>query len=49
MENAILIIILLSVVFGIVLYLVRAKRRGQKCIGCPHSKVCCRKCNKNKR
>ena len=40
MENAIVILILLGIVAGVVAYLVRAKRRGQTCIGCPYSKQC---------
>lgn len=40
MENAIIILILLAIVGGIVAFLVRAKRRGQTCIGCPYSKQC---------
>jgi hypothetical protein len=40
MENYILAIILGAIVFGIVFYLIRAKRNGQKCIGCPSSKEC---------
>ena len=44
MENYIVGGILLLIVgFGI-FYLVRAKRRGDKCIGCPHAKACGGKC-----
>lgn len=45
MKNAIIILILLAVIGGIVFYLIRAKRRGQKCIGCPYAK----ECTKNKK
>ena len=41
MENAIIIGILLAIAGGVVAYLIRAKERGQKCIGCPH----CNQCN----
>ncbi len=44
MENVIIVLILLAVVTGIIVYLVRAKRRGQTCIGCPYAKKCGGKC-----
>ncbi len=47
MENVIVIIILLAIVVGIIWYLVRAKKRGEKCIGCPYAKQCNSKCNGN--
>ena len=34
MENWIIALILVAVVAAIVVYLVRAKKRGEKCIGC---------------
>ncbi len=40
MENAILIFILIAIVAGIIWYLVRAKKRGEKCVGCPYAKQC---------
>ncbi len=40
MENFIIILILLAIVGGIVRYLWKAKKRGDKCIGCPHAKGC---------
>ena len=50
MENIIVILILILIVFGISIYLIRAKKRGKKCIGCPHAKLCQNKlnCNHNK-
>ena len=33
---------------GAVAYIIRAKKRGQKCVGCPYSKECGNKCNCNK-
>ena len=42
------IIAIVLIVGGAVFYLVRAKRRGQKCVGCPYSKECGGKCNCNK-
>ncbi len=40
LENIIIIVALLLIVGGAAWYVVRAKRKGQKCIGCPHSKTC---------
>ena len=40
MENIIIAIILIAIVVGIVLYLIRAKKRGVKCIGCPYANQC---------
>ena len=45
MENAIIIIILAAIVGGIIWYLIRAKRRGEKCIGCPYARECGGNCN----
>lgn len=45
MENVIIIVILLAIAVGIIWYLVRAKKHGEKCIGCPYSKQCCGKSN----
>ena len=45
MKNAILIIILAVIAIAIVLYLLKAKKQGQKCIGCPYAKECGGKCN----
>ena len=44
MENYIVIGILAAIVGAVVLYLVRAKKRGEKCIGCPYAKACGEKC-----
>lgn len=49
MENFILGLILLAIVFLAVGYIVRAKKRGDKCIGCPHSKGCEGTCQTNKK
>ena len=40
MENYIIVAILALIIGAIVFYLVRAKKRGQKCIGCPYAKQC---------
>ena len=44
MENFIVAVILLAIVSGIVWYLVRSKKRGETCIGCPYAKKCGGKC-----
>ena len=40
MENAILIIVLVAILGGAVAYIVKAKRNGVKCIGCPSGGSC---------
>lgn len=44
MENIIVILILLALVAGILWYLIRAKRKGVTCVGCPHAKQCSGHC-----
>lgn len=38
--NAVIIVIIAAAVIGISLYLYRAKKRGETCIGCPYAKQC---------
>lgn len=47
MENVIAIIIIVLIASGAGLYIWRAKKKGAKCIGCPHSAHCpsAGKCN----
>ncbi len=40
LENLIVILIVACIVGGILLYLYRAKKRGEVCIGCPYAKQC---------
>lgn len=40
MANAIAIVILLAIITGAIVYVIRAKKKGQHCIGCPHAKTC---------
>ena len=47
MENFIIAVILLAIIVGIVLYLVRQKKKGVKCVGCPHSGKCNGNCGGN--
>ena len=34
------IIIIALILAGVIFYIVKAKKSGQKCIGCPYSKTC---------
>lgn len=43
MINYIIIGILLLIAGAVVFYLVREKRRGVPCVGCPHAKACAQK------
>ena len=43
MINFILIILLLGIAAAIVFYLVREKKRGVTCVGCPYAKECAKK------
>ena len=45
MEDIFVILILLALAGAIVLYLIKAKKSGKKCIGCPYANDCS---NKNK-
>lgn len=40
-SSDIIAIIIIAIIIGLaVLYIIKAKKSGQKCIGCPHSKTC---------
>ena len=45
MTDLIVILVLLLIVGGAGLYVYRAKKAGQKCIGCPHAKGCSGSCS----
>ena len=45
MENIIIIAIVLAIVFGNIIYLYKAKKRGETCIGCPYAKQCANRKN----
>ncbi len=48
MDDIIVVGIILLIVALALIYIIRAKKRGQKCIGCPASKSCAsKKCNCN--
>ena len=38
--NIIAIFVIILTVGGAALYIIRAKRRGDKCVGCPYAKQC---------
>ena len=40
MKNVVLIIIIAFIIICAFLYLYKAKKNGQKCIGCPYAKEC---------
>lgn len=43
-ENIIVIAVLALIVVGALAYIIKAKKSGQKCIGCPDSKTCSGAC-----
>ncbi len=43
-EDIILIVVLVAIIGGAVAYIVKAKKKGVKCIGCPAAKTCGGKC-----
>lgn len=43
MTDIIIIAVLLVIVGAAAVYVIKAKKSGQKCIGCPHSKSCASK------
>ena len=45
LENGLIIALVLAIVVGVVAYLIRAKKRGQTCVGCPYSKQCSGGCH----
>ena len=47
MENIIVISILAAISVAIIFYLIRARKRGETCIGCPYAKECSHKCGLN--
>lgn len=45
MINFILVLILLAILVPVIGYLVKAKKRGNMCIGCPNAAKCGRHCS----
>ena len=48
MEEIIVILIIAAILGFAVAYIVNAKRKGQKCVGCPYSKGCSGGCSDTK-
>lgn len=50
MINAIVILVIVAIVGAAVAYIIREKKRGAKCIGCPYAKQCAErgKCTEKK-
>ncbi len=51
MEDIIVIVLLCAIVAGAAWYVIRAKKKGKKCIGCPedgcsHNCACCQQKSK---
>ena len=44
MEHVIAIAVIFAILGGAIAYLIRAKKKGQRCVGCPHSKTCSGHC-----
>lgn len=44
-ENIIIIAVVAVIITAIVIYLVRAKKRGEHCIGCPYARQCGGNCH----
>ena len=47
MANVILVIVLLLILGGAGIYIIRAKKKGVKCIGCPAGATCSGHCSGN--
>ncbi|MBR4278629.1 MAG: FeoB-associated Cys-rich membrane protein [Clostridia bacterium] len=47
LANIIVSAVLIAMAGLIIFYLIRAKKRGETCIGCPHAKECKGKCGGN--
>ena len=48
LENIIIIAVVVLIVGGASAYIYKAKKRGQKCIGCPYSGECGGSCSSEK-
>ncbi len=45
MKDIIILAVTIIVLAFAMRYIIKAKKNGQKCIGCPHSKECASKCS----
>ena len=48
MSNLIIVLLLVLIVGGAASFIIREKKRGVKCVGCPHAKQCSGKCGGNR-
>ena len=46
MENIVIIAIVVAIIAAVSVYIVRQKKKGKKCIGCPYGGNCSGKCGK---
>lgn len=44
-KDVCIVVAILIIVGGALFYIIRAKKRGQKCIGCPYAKQCAGNCS----
>ncbi len=44
MANIIILLIILAIIIPVVGYLIRAKKKGKVCVGCPYAGQCKGKC-----
>ncbi len=47
MENVIAVLIAVAIAVSIIGYLIRGKKRGERCVACPYAKQCGGKCKKD--
>lgn len=47
--NAGILLFVIVVIAAILFYLIKAKKRGENCIGCPYAKQCGKPCTKRKK
>ncbi len=45
METVLVVFLLIAIATSIIWYLIRAKKRGEKCVGCPYAKQCGSQCS----
>lgn len=45
MANFIVVVILVAIITLVIRYIVKEKKKGNKCIGCPNSATCSVGCN----
>ena len=45
MDNLVIILIVAAILAGAIWYVLREKRRGKKCVGCPYAEGCSGGCN----